>query len=543
MGTVKYRNATYEGETTYYNGESVPHGKGILKYTNGIIYEGSFRYGKYDGFGKLSFDRNPDDGINHINLEIGEFKNDHLVKGTMYYENGASIEGNFENDIPVGEAKFTYSSGNYVYAPIIIEKTKIGRDNRPKLWGKKITIYFKDGSIRFQGWCDKNNQFDFGDLYYENGDHYNGSFKNNNFHGWGTYAFCISKSRNIYIEENGYFKEDSLYKHGSITVDDETYYYAKKLKNDNEIYYLTSLKTIERFVNYDVNKNTFTHDRALYEKVAKRVLKDYPYYLSLIIKYINALFTYFDFEARFHYKDGEIIDNPKVTFKDDLIWNFILKKGLVYLFKQCLDGFGSRKEFMRILDEIKKQEDFQKEFIPFTLGNGERHDGKVHVSNKIKPQEDKPFVYNYDRNKRRPTKKLVIKFVLREFGYRIIGSQFSFINHQLVLPEYYDNKKIKSVKERAFVAHSDIHVLDIPGNIKIGRHAFYNCKNLETIIISGDFQKIDPTAIERVVNLKHIIYFDTKEHWRLYHAKQQWLKYLDSKYIVTIHCKDGNLTL
>ena len=542
--TINYSNATYEGETTYYNGGSVPHGKGIAKYTDGSVYEGYFRYGKQYGQGKLSIERDPNDGISQVCLEVGEFRDNHFVKGTRYYENGASIEGNFEHGAPVGEVKFTYSNGNYVYAPVISEERKEGKAFVPKLSGKKVTIYYKDGSIYFQGWFNKKNKFDYGKLYYENGDWYEGSFKNNNFHGLGSYYHCISQRHNIYLEVLAHFKQNEPVKRVYLSVGDDLYYSAKRIKKGYEIYYLAALKTVNRFVNYDVNKNVFTKDHALYERVASRLLKDYPYSLSVLMKFLNVTFAYYDFEARFSYKDGKIDENPHITNTDDLVWNFIFQKATDFVIRQCYEAFGSRKDTIRILNEIKSQDDFQKEYITFSLSNGEYHDGKaVHTANKIQPKEDKPFVYNYDRSKRIPTKRLSIKFVLKEFGYQIFEFSYFLSNHRLVIPEAYGHKKIKSIRPRCFAYHSEIYLVDIPGNIKIGLHAFYNCKNLETIIISGDFQKIDPAAFERLPNLKHIVYFDTKQYWLLFHAKQQWLKYIDSKYIVTVHCKDGDLTL
>jgi hypothetical protein len=52
---------TYLGQFDIVNGRPVSHGKGMLQFTNGDIYDGSWKHGQFHGQGCYIYAKNKDD--------------------------------------------------------------------------------------------------------------------------------------------------------------------------------------------------------------------------------------------------------------------------------------------------------------------------------------------------------------------------------------------------------------------------------------------------------------------------------------------------
>ena len=77
-----------------YNGElkdGKMHGKGVLQFANGIVYEGPFVDGKREGLGRMLY---PSGGDNKPTILIAEWKNDRMLnKGKLMFPDGEVFEG------------------------------------------------------------------------------------------------------------------------------------------------------------------------------------------------------------------------------------------------------------------------------------------------------------------------------------------------------------------------------------------------------------------------------------------------------------------
>ena len=92
------------------------HGLGIMKFSNGDIYEGEFRNDKRNGIGKYIFLTTGHDCL----LYIGEFSNDTMSgEGKMIFKNGSIFDGKFKNNkMPDEDAIFKYANGDIYHGGI-----------------------------------------------------------------------------------------------------------------------------------------------------------------------------------------------------------------------------------------------------------------------------------------------------------------------------------------------------------------------------------------------------------------------------------------
>ena len=91
---------SYEGDSQ--NGQC--HGKGTYRYANGNVYKGEWRYGKYDGEGKLTF-------ANGDEYEGSFFDGKYHGKGTCRYANGTVYEGEWQEGQWHGEGVCVRADG------------------------------------------------------------------------------------------------------------------------------------------------------------------------------------------------------------------------------------------------------------------------------------------------------------------------------------------------------------------------------------------------------------------------------------------------
>lgn len=80
------------------------------------------------------------------------------------------------------------------------------------------TLHFDDGAISYKGYVLSNKMSGVGSLTFENGDHYEGEFKNGIFHGKGTFT---AASGWTYI---GNFENGLAHGQGKLTTESKTVY-------------------------------------------------------------------------------------------------------------------------------------------------------------------------------------------------------------------------------------------------------------------------------------------------------------------------------
>ena len=87
---------SYEGQVMkefYFFGDFIPHGFGVEKMNNQIVYEGEWEFGKYHGQGTFT---NKVFTKRYGDKYVGEFKDEKFWNGTTY-EIGGNIFGKWVN--------------------------------------------------------------------------------------------------------------------------------------------------------------------------------------------------------------------------------------------------------------------------------------------------------------------------------------------------------------------------------------------------------------------------------------------------------------
>jgi len=175
------------------------NGNGILKWSDGSIYAGSFRDSKFHGQGTYTW--------NSGSVYTGEFRdNIRTGKGTFAWANGNKYTGDFVDDKLNGNGTFTWADGSQYIGEFRDDKFN-GLGTRIWLDGTKYTGYFRD---------DKRNGH--GKEIYPNGTVYEGDFKDDKFHGKGVFLWT---NGNKYIGE---FIDGLASSQGTFTFYDGTVY-------------------------------------------------------------------------------------------------------------------------------------------------------------------------------------------------------------------------------------------------------------------------------------------------------------------------------
>ncbi len=233
IGIYKYADGSkYVGQFK----DDMRHGQGTFTHASGDKYVGEFKNDKRHGQGTYTFP----DGENYI----GEFKNGKKHgQGIYTYASGANYVGEFKDDLYHGQGTFTYPNG----------ETYIGEYKSDKRYGQG-TYTFADGRVwqgqwRNDEWVSGNKyaageynllsnlpncpgspalisnidkvpfwsncygilDFNVGDFY---GDKYIGEFKDDLYHGQGTYTFADGEN---YVGE---YKNGKSHGQGTHTFSD-----------------------------------------------------------------------------------------------------------------------------------------------------------------------------------------------------------------------------------------------------------------------------------------------------------------------------------
>lgn len=217
---LKNVDQNYEYNGTCNNG--VFHGSGVLKYSDGGIYDGEFRNGRRHGNGTIIYPKSNEKGklmytgeweddmesgigkqeyqevnaYDQISIE-GEFKRG-LPNGnvTIFMQNGGSYTGEVQDDVLYGYGTFNYSNGD-VLSGQFLEGNRTG--NGTYFWYEGHSYHggFKNGFLHGNGtiiWAD-------GDT--SHGEYENGEWKNEktyNKYGKMIYNFKIENGESkVYI--------------------------------------------------------------------------------------------------------------------------------------------------------------------------------------------------------------------------------------------------------------------------------------------------------------------------------------------------------
>lgn len=99
---------TYEGDRNE-NGER--HGKGKARLPNGDIYEGQYKHGYRNGYGKYVFRKLK--GKSRNACYMGHYENNKKNgQGTFLYPDGAKYEGSWRDDLRHGFGSYFYTNGD-----------------------------------------------------------------------------------------------------------------------------------------------------------------------------------------------------------------------------------------------------------------------------------------------------------------------------------------------------------------------------------------------------------------------------------------------
>ncbi|GAX17667.1 amyotrophic lateral sclerosis 2 protein [Fistulifera solaris] len=107
--TGSMKTAVYEGG---YNGKGEKHGEGVMTWSNGDVFKGTFVNDKRCGHGTIEFSGANQDGGEYV----GEWRDDKMHgDGTRRYPNGDMYVGNFDEGKREGEGRFYFSNGDMYF--------------------------------------------------------------------------------------------------------------------------------------------------------------------------------------------------------------------------------------------------------------------------------------------------------------------------------------------------------------------------------------------------------------------------------------------
>ena len=199
----------YEG----YSRRGHLQGIGKVEYSNGVTYDGSWKYSQYNGYGELN---KPAAGIRYRGwFKNGEYEGKgqlliHDVScykgmfregfkeghGTLFYPNGNFYEGEWSRDKKHGKGVFVNMRLGFIFKGNYFRGRKDGRGKMILADQTVIKSYWKKdrndgyGEIRshigvYRGDCLDLKAHSCGKMIYSNGDHYEGEFSENLRHGEG----------------------------------------------------------------------------------------------------------------------------------------------------------------------------------------------------------------------------------------------------------------------------------------------------------------------------------------------------------------------
>jgi len=169
-------NSFYVGNVRKENYKEIIDGKGILTDEQGNKYSGNFKKGAFDGYGEIYYQNIGEDIIYPVYYK-GYWKNNFKHgKGLMIYSDGSSYQGSFYFNELNNFGKYTYPDGSY-YLGNFSNGFQSGK-------GKLFTISHQ---LIYHGEWFMNQYHGYGKLYSSKNNKpiYVGNFKHHLYHGTG----------------------------------------------------------------------------------------------------------------------------------------------------------------------------------------------------------------------------------------------------------------------------------------------------------------------------------------------------------------------
>lgn len=208
--TMTVTDKTGKSKTGQYTGSAWPytvqpwnvtlyeaHGRGILRYSDGSVYEGQWEHGNYSGTGKYtstdeeyfgSWVNGIKSGHGKLITEDGQvvydgwFANDKRSgAGTLkYIQTGVSYAGLWSNDTPKGKGTWKWADGSWW------ESTWGGSDGKTSSGTGRTRRFFPNGDV-YEGETTDGKMTGTGKITFSSGEVYRGKIKNSSKHGHGSY--------------------------------------------------------------------------------------------------------------------------------------------------------------------------------------------------------------------------------------------------------------------------------------------------------------------------------------------------------------------
>ena len=159
-GTLEYPNGTYTGDIE----DGIPHGKGVMEYSNGHKYDGEWDYGSFHGYGVYTYS---EDEYYEGNWSQGS-RNGY---GKYVFADGAYYEGNFVDGRFEGKGKLVYANGGY-YDGYWVDDDPHGKGTMVWPSGAKYVGDWQYGKMNGQG-----------TYTYPDGEKLSGKFINDKYYG------------------------------------------------------------------------------------------------------------------------------------------------------------------------------------------------------------------------------------------------------------------------------------------------------------------------------------------------------------------------
>jgi len=167
-----FKDCKYLGE--FSNGKL--HGRGMLIYTHGRLYEGEFSQNTHHGMAVETYPNK--------DRYVGQFERGYKNgRGTYYYANGEIYEGDFKDNKPHGTGVLKIPNGN----------SYSGSFANGKCNGRGKFMY-KNGDV-YEGEWRESMKHGRGTYFYNDGSQYDGEFYNGVRHGFGKH---VSATNEVY---------------------------------------------------------------------------------------------------------------------------------------------------------------------------------------------------------------------------------------------------------------------------------------------------------------------------------------------------------
>ncbi|PON29894.1 hypothetical protein TGAM01_v201260 [Trichoderma gamsii] len=202
-----------------------PHGRGILRYSDGSVYDGQWEHSNYSGSGKYTskdeeYVGSWVDGLKSGHGKLitsdgqiiydGWFANDKRSgAGTLnYVQTGVSYTGQWSKDVPSGKGTWKWADGSWW------ESTWGGSNGKTASGSGRTRRLFANGDL-YEGETTNHEMTGTGKVTLSSGEVYRGQVKNSKRHGQGSFKTLdemLYEGKWVYNNKSGRFRITDLAK-------------------------------------------------------------------------------------------------------------------------------------------------------------------------------------------------------------------------------------------------------------------------------------------------------------------------------------------